>query len=264
MIPLRDRRKSLVPPIVTTTLILINIVVFVFQLTLSDNPDAKGAITVKLAPWRKHNITLGNYSRLKGYQQVVLSPKQAFLFRFGVIPGEIADFTDLPPRVPLSIFVTIITSTFIHGGILHILGNMLFLWIFGDNVEEAMGHIRFLLFYFISAAGAVLFQVLASLNSGVPMIGASGAIAGVMASYFILFPTSRILTIVPIFFFFTFIEIPAGIVLGLWFIFQLLRAPMGTAGGVAVLAHVGGFLTGAILTPYLKRPEFRMKLFDLW
>jgi membrane associated rhomboid family serine protease len=256
MIPLRDSRKSTVFPIVTVILITINIMVFFYQVSLNREPTD----VLDLTRWNQNNVIFANSGRLAGEPAVRISPYQKFIFRYGIVAGELASFQDFPPYIPFSIFLTLVTSTFLHGGFLHLAGNMLFLWIFGDNIEEAMGHLKFVLFYFLSASGGAFLQSIANINSGVPMIGASGAIAGVMAAYFMLFPNSKILTIVPIFFFFTFIEIPAVIMLGLWFVFQLIRAPAGTAGGVAVLAHVGGFLVGAALTPYFKGKHIEIGL----
>lgn len=243
-------------PWVTVILIAINVLVFLFQITLSDKPTE----LVDLGPWKQHQVTFANYERLTRYDQVQISPARKFIFTYGVVPGEIARGKDFPPDIGLPIYVTLITSTFLHGGLLHLGGNMLFLWIFGDNIEEAMGRVRFVIFYFLCAGAGAMLQVAGELSSGTPMIGASGAIAGILAAYFLLYPGSRILTLVPIFFFFTFIEIPALIMLGFWFLLQLLRTPAGTAGGVAVLAHVGGFLAGIMLTPYFKRKEIPLEL----
>jgi membrane associated rhomboid family serine protease len=145
----------------------------------------------------------------------------------------------------------VVTSMFLHGGWLHFLGNMLYLWIFGDNVEDRFGHVRFLLFYLACGTTAALAHVLIDPASTVPMIGASGAIAGVMGAYFVLYPHSRIVTLVPIFFFIQIIEIPAIFFLGIWFVMQLLSgvgsiatAAGEPAGGIAFWAHAAGFLAG--------------------
>lgn len=156
----------------------------------------------------------------------------------------------------------VFTSMFMHGGWLHLLSNLLFLWIFGDNVEDRMGHGRYLVFYLLCGTVAALAQVLADPTSPVPMVGASGAIAGVLGAYIVMFPHSRVLTLVPLFIVVTFIEIPAGILLGLWFAMQVLSG-IGSMmivqpedmGGVAFWAHAGGFVSGVILVFLFRRPE---------
>jgi len=150
-------------------------------------------------------------------------------------------------------FLPIITSMFLHGSWLHILFNMWFLWIFGRNVEESLGHFPYLIFYFTCGVAAALAQIMADLGSVLPMVGASGAIAGVMGGYFVLYPRARVLMLVPFFFVF-FLWLPAWVVLGYWFVLQFLSG-VGTAlvmsgrntGGVAFWAHVGGFITGVLL-----------------
>jgi membrane associated rhomboid family serine protease len=151
---------------------------------------------------------------------------------------------------------------FVHGGLMHFAGNMLYLWIFGDNVEDRMGHGRFLAFYLLCGAGAALAQVAVSPGSVVPMVGASGAIAGVMGGYFVLYPRSRVLTLFP--FPLMLFELPAVYLLGLWFVMQFLSglgslsvpaAEGELAGGVAFWAHIAGFAMGALLVLLLRRPE---------
>lgn len=156
----------------------------------------------------------------------------------------------------------VFSSMFMHGGWLHLLSNLLFLWIFGDNVEDRMGHGRYLLFYLLCGVVAALAQVLSEPQSSVPMVGASGAIAGVLGAYIVMFPHSRVLTLVPLFVFFTFIEIPAAVLLGLWFLMQVLSG-VGSMmvvqpedmGGVAFWAHAGGFVSGMLLVFLFRRPE---------
>src|SRR5688572_2467276 len=162
-----------------------------------------------------------------------------FILDFGLVPAE---FT----------WVGVLTSMFLHGGLLHFGGNMLYLWIFGDNVEDRMGHGRFLVFYLLCGVAAALAQTIAVPDSVVPMVGASGAIAGVMGAYFVLYPRSRIVTLVPIFLFIQIIEVPAIFFLGFWFLLQLVSGvgSMATAtggepaGGIAFWAHAAGFLAG--------------------
>ncbi|HEY7056308.1 MAG TPA: rhomboid family intramembrane serine protease [Vicinamibacterales bacterium] len=155
-------------------------------------------------------------------------------------------------------WTSVVTSMFLHGGWMHVIGNMLYLWIFGDNVEDRLGHARFLLFYLASGVVAALLQVVINPFSEVPMLGASGAIAGVMGAYFVLYPESRVLTAVFIFIFFDLVEIPAIFFLGIWFVMQLLSGVgslgiSNTAGGTAFWAHIGGFVVGAIVGLVLRR-----------
>ncbi|HVB38906.1 MAG TPA: rhomboid family intramembrane serine protease [Vicinamibacterales bacterium] len=172
--------------------------------------------------------------------------RQAFLQAFGVVP---AAFT----------WPTVFTSMFLHAGWLHIGGNMLYLWIFGDNVEDRVGHGRFLLFYLLCGTVAALGQVFANPLSAIPTIGASGAIAGVMGAYIVLYPRSQVLTLIPLIIFWEIIEVPAIFFLGFWFLLQLISvgvvAQSTQGGGVAFWAHIAGFLTGMGLVQVLKRPE---------
>jgi membrane associated rhomboid family serine protease len=149
--------------------------------------------------------------------------------------------------------VTIFTSMFMHGGILHLAGNMLFLWIFGNNVEDSMGPVRFVVFYLLGGLAAVAGQVIVGPNEAIPLIGASGAVAAVLGGYIVLYPRARVLTVIFIVFFFTVLELPAMVMLGLWFVQQILfgvyglAQPVGGEGGVAYFAHIGGFALGLVL-----------------
>jgi membrane associated rhomboid family serine protease len=214
-IPLKDLNPRRTFPFVNTTLILINIAVFVYELTL--RPKALSAFISAYATFPSHIASF--------------------------LAGHASAQTALEP---------LITSLFLHGGPLHIAGNMLFLWIFGDNVEDFFGHIPYLFFYLVCGVGSGLFHVLFNLSSTVPALGASGAISGVMGAYIVLFPRARILTLVFIFL----LPIPAVVVLGVWFVLQFFAgvSSLGTAvtGGVAVWAHVGGFLIGMAITWVLK------------
>lgn len=162
---------------------------------------------------------------------------QAFYFQWALVPA-------------ISDPVTFVTSQFLHGGLLHLAGNMLFLWIFGDNLEEEMGHLRFLLFYLASGVGAALAQVLPDPTSTIPMVGASGAIAGVMGGYLLMFPRARVDVLIILIVFFRVIPIPAWLVLGFWFAIQVFSGAATPAGmgGVAYWAHAGGFVVGLALT----------------
>jgi membrane associated rhomboid family serine protease len=196
-------------------------------------------------------ITLGLIlaNGLVFYHQMSLDfvESQNFIFKWGAIPYQIHHGKVLRefPEIPLPL--TIFSSMFLHGGFLHIFGNMLYLWIFGNNIEDTLGHFRFLLFYLVCGLVAGLAQVFSNPESIVPMIGASGAVAGVLGAYLILFPGSRILTLFFIFIFIKLIRLPAIFVLGFWFFIQLLGVWGGSISNVAFFAHVGGFVAGLIL-----------------
>ncbi|MFQ6104111.1 MAG: rhomboid family intramembrane serine protease [Candidatus Glassbacteria bacterium] len=160
------------------------------------------------------------------------------------------------------------TSMFLHAGWWHLLGNMLYLWIFGDNVEDTMGHGRFFIFYLLCGMGSSIAHSVTNSSSTVPALGASGAIAGVLGAYILLFPNSRVVTVVPIFFFLHFIEVPAFLFLGFWFLLQLMSglASLGVvtvSGGIAWWAHIGGFLFGILLLPFFRRKRSRAQLLYL-
>jgi len=172
-----------------------------------------------------------------------------FVFAYGLVP---ADFS----------WLTVLTSMFLHGGLLHFGGNMLYLWIFGDNVEDRMGHGRFVLFYLLCGTAAALAQAMFNPDSPVPMVGASGAIAGVMGAYFVLYPHSRVLALVPLIIIWELIEVPAVVFLGIWFVMQFLSG-IGSiatatggepAGGVAFWAHIAGFAAGIVGVYLFKQP----------
>ncbi|HMD39053.1 MAG TPA: rhomboid family intramembrane serine protease [Candidatus Acidoferrum sp.] len=210
-IPLKDLNPRRTYPVVNTLLILANVIVFLYQLTLT--------------------------------------PRQFKVF-------ELANAT-IPARIPAFLhghtgfetaFLPIVTSMFLHAGLLHIAGNMLFLWIFGDNVEDYFGHFGYLVFYFVCGIGAGLLHIAFNYHSSIPALGASGAISGVMGAYIVLYPRAQVLTLVLIFL----VPLPAFIILGYWFVLQFMAgiSSVGSAatGGVAVWAHVGGFLLGMLIT----------------
>jgi membrane associated rhomboid family serine protease len=212
MIPLRDVIPSRTTPYVTTALVAVNALVFVYEFLLGPALDR-------------------------------------FVLAYGLVPAAFS----LP---------TLFTSMFLHGGFLHVAGNMLYLWIFGDNVEDRMGHGRFLAFYVLCGVAAALGQVLTNPASQIPMVGASGAVAGVMGAYFVLYPHSRIVTLVPIFIFIHIIEVPAIFFLGIWFLMQLLSGVGSIAttagadtGGIAFWAHVSGFAAGLVGVFVFRRPK---------
>ncbi len=183
------------------------------------------------------------------------SGEQAIL-SFGMIPARLFGYGELPPElavVPAS--ATIFTSMFMHGGFLHLAGNMLYLWIFGDNIEDSMGHFRYLVFYLLCGTAAALAQGLVDPASEIPMIGASGAISGVLGAYILLHPGATVRVFIFLGFFVTVAHVPALIVLGIWFLMQLVSAAGASAAepGVAFWAHVGGFVAGLALVPFFKR-----------
>ena len=185
---------------------------------------------------------------------------EAFLYRFGLVPAH-WDLLSLGEwfRMP-NPATALVTSQFLHGGIAHLGFNMLYLWIFGDNVEDRLGPARFLALYLGSGIAAGLTQFAVQPSSAVPMIGASGAIAGVLGAYFLLFPYARIVTLLPLLITWEFIELPAFVFLGLWFVLQWFQGlsslgQLTSVGGVAFWAHVGGFVSGLLLVGRLKSPR---------
>ena len=185
--------------------------------------------------------------------ELTLPPRTltSFIYTYGVVPGQLS---------PMSL----VTSMFLHGGWLHFLGNMLYLWIFGDNVEDRLGHFRYVFFYLLCGVAAALAQVVMNPASTMPMVGASGAIAGVMGAYFVLYPHSRVLALVPLFIIWEVIEVPAIIFLGIWFLMQFFSG-VGSiasdetlqAGHVAFWAHVAGFVAGVLAVLVLRKPARR-------
>ena len=180
---------------------------------------------------------------------------QAVVYSLGVVPAVLLDKVQLPAEMVLvPAGLTVFTSMFLHGSLMHLAGNMLYLWIFGNNVEDAMGHVRFVIFYLLCGVAAVSGQVLQNPASEVPMIGASGAISGVLGAYLLLYPHARVLVLIPLGFYARMIYLPAGWVLGFWFVIQIVSSltadPNGA--GVAWFAHIGGFIAGMALTPFFK------------
>jgi membrane associated rhomboid family serine protease len=180
-----------------------------------------------------------------------------FIYAMGLIPFEITHHIDLLPTSPSIIYLTIFTSMFMHGSIIHLLGNMLFLWIFGNNVEEYLGRVNFIIFYLVCGLSAAFTQIFFNPNSTMPMVGASGAIAGVLGAYLLLYPRARVTTVIIFGFFIRLIKIPAVVVLSFWIIYQFLYGISSLAvktgeGGVAWFAHIGGFIGGIILIKLFK------------
>jgi len=221
MIPLRDVIPSRTTPYITTTIIILNAIAWLFEVSL---------------PQDTLNQFIGTY---------------------GVVPAYFS-----PP--------TLITSMFLHGSWMHVIGNMWYLWIFGDNVEDRLGHGRFIVFYLLCGIAAAIGQIVMDPTSTLPTIGASGAIAGVMGAYFVLYPQSRVLTLIPLIIFWEVIELPAYILLGFWFVMQLfsagaiaVTASSHGSGGVAFAAHVAGFVVGmAGVFVFKKRDIGRWERYD--
>jgi membrane associated rhomboid family serine protease len=184
---------------------------------------------------------------------------QRFVFQWGAIPFQIThgEVIHVLPTIPLPL--TLFSSMFLHGGFLHLFGNMLYLWIFGNNIEDTLGHFRFLLFYLVCGLSAGAAQVLSDPSSTVPMIGASGAIGGILGAYLLLFPTARILTLVFIFIFIKIVRIPALIILGFWFFIQILSVGGGAISNVAFFAHIGGFISGLVLVKLFQPKQSRSR-----
>ena len=186
------------------------------------------------------------------------------LYQLGFVPTIVFQGDTLPTKLTLvPAWTTIFTSMFLHGGWLHLGGNMLYLWIFGDNVEDSMGRIKFIIFYFLCGITAALAQAAINPSSAIPMVGASGGIAGVLGAYLVLHPKAAVRCLMIIIVFFRFINLPAWLVLGGWIGPQFAAAPQafqGTGGGVAYMAHIGGFMAGVALIPFFKKPH--VSLFD--
>lgn len=226
MFPLKDDIPSRHFPVVNLVLIIANILSFTYEMSLGPQLESF-IVTHGFVPVRFSAELAGNF-------------------------------------MPLSSYLPVFTSMFIHGGLLHVFSNLWMLWIFGDNVEDRMGHGRYLLFYLLCGVGAALAQFWANPQAQSPMIGASGAIAGVLGAYFLLYPRARILTFIPIFILFYLVEIPAYFFIGFWFLMQFLQGAAQQVivgrlaeGGVAWWAHVGGFVAGVVLLYFFKREEKR-------
>jgi len=221
MIPLRDLNPTRTTPVVNYLIIVLNVLVFMWELSLGPNIERE-------------------------------------LFNVAFIPARFWIPGYIVPNL-----ITIFISMFLHGGFLHIASNMLYLWIFGDNIEDQLGHGRYLFFYLACGFGATMSHAFFNPTSRVPAIGASGAIAGVLGAYLLLFPRARVTTLIPIFIFFWIRDLPAIFILGLWFVLQLFSgvgslsvAGQEQAGGVAYFAHIGGFILGMILIAVM-RPRRR-------
>lgn len=212
------------------------------------------------APWVTRGLMLTNVLIWLVFQSgTLVDADQASMISFGVIPAVILDGAILPAGflvIPKAL--TFITYAFLHGGFAHLLGNMIFLHVFGDNVEDALGHARYLLFYLACAVAGALAHAFAVPNSEQPLVGASAAIAGIVAAYLVLHPNIKMWILL---FFRLPLKLPAWTILGAWIVFQIWHVTFATADGTAWWAHVGGIIAGAILVVFLRRPE--MPLFDM-
>jgi membrane associated rhomboid family serine protease len=220
MLPLHDDNPTKLTPMVTMIFVGICVVVFLYQTTLPQEAA------------------------------------ELFAFQYGAIPSIIFGQASHPGEaVAIPAALTLITSMFLHGSWMHLLGNMLYLWIFGNNIEDAMGHAKFVVFYVLSGILAALSHALTDPSSQIPMVGASGAISAVLGAYLLLFPRAHVLVLLPMI---GMTRVPAGIVLGMWFVTQLISGSMSvgsSGGGVAFFAHIGGFIAGMALIGLFKRKD---------
>lgn len=225
MIPFKDDNPTEITPFVTVTFMGICVLIFLYEISLPTQA------------------------------------REIFIYSYGAIPAVVFGSAQLPPELErLPPYGTLISSMFLHGGWMHLIGNMLYLWIFGNNIEDVMGHFRFIVFYITCGVLAALSHAFIDPQSNVPMVGASGAISGILGAYLLLFPHARVLVLIPLGFLSRLMYVPAGLVLGLWFLMQLLSGGMSfgnQGGGVAFFAHIGGFLAGMLLIGVLKYPHVK-------
>jgi membrane associated rhomboid family serine protease len=235
MIPLKDDAPRITTPYVTYVLVVVNTIIFLLEFSLQRSYHGQQQLAVLIDQ-------LG----------VVPARFSVVLLNGGYVPWDLISALHARYVTGTQAFLTVFTSMFLHGSWLHLIFNMLWLWIFGDNVEDYLGHFRFILLYLLSGIGAAILHTLFNINSTMPTVGASGAIAGVLGAYFVIYPRARVLTLVPFFFVF-FMWLPAWVVLGFWFVLQFLSGaassitPATHASTTAFWAHVGGFLAGMAL-----------------
>lgn len=215
MFPLRDENPSETFPIVNLILIFANIACFILELMMGERAEG-------------------------------------FIYQFGAIPLEVTAGANLPGSIEISPYLSIFTSMFLHGGWMHLIGNLWFLWIFGDNIEDFFGHTKYLLFYLITGVAAAMTHILLNPDSTIPTLGASGAISGVLGAYAFLYPKIRVRTFITLGFFWQIANVPAVFFLGLWFVLQFLGG-LEAGSGVAYGAHIGGFVAGMILLLFFSR-----------
>ena len=222
MIPLRDDNPTEITPVVTVATIVMCVLVFLYEISL---------------PAQRN---------------------EAFVYMYGAIPAVVFGHVQLPPELmSLPAYGTLFSSMFLHGGWMHLIGNMLYLWIFGNNIEDIMTRVRFVVFYVACGIIAALAHAIPNADSTIPMIGASGAISGVLGAYLLVYPRARILVLIPLGFISQLIRMPAIVVLGFWFVLQLISTALSdsSGGGVAWGAHLGGFVAGVVLIPFFKRRD---------
>ncbi len=221
MLPIKDYNPTRTVPVLTVALIVTNVLLFI-------QDRLTGSYTPMLVETARGMVRINHF-----------------------VGGLNAEYALVPARLlaePFTAWYQVLSSMFLHGNWLHIGSNMLYLWIFGNNIEDALGKVRFVMFYLLCGVAAALAQVLSAPQSTIPMVGASGAVAGIMGAYLVLYPRARILTLLPVFFFVTFVEVPAYLIIGYWALLQFISAEWinsgKTTGGVAYFAHIGGFVAG--------------------
>lgn len=226
MIPVHDDNPTEISPIVTISFIATCVLVFLYQISL----PAQGG--------------------------------EVFVYQYGAIPAVVFGHGVLPLELrAVPEYGSVMTSMFLHGGWMHLLGNMLYLWIFGNNIEDVMGHVKFVVFYVVCGVLAALSHAAIDPHSTIPMIGASGAISGVLGAYLLLYPRAKVLVFIPLGIFFHRMYVPAAVVLGFWFVMQLISGGISLGhqgGGVAFFAHIGGFIAGMVLISFFKHPHIRL------
>jgi membrane associated rhomboid family serine protease len=249
LIPISDANPTGTTPYVTIGLIVANVLAFFFlEPSFGNGPEATAYF----------------------FENAPLPCQAAEVFDGGSTDCPVGTFAfggdtvTIPDRDLVSLLGAIVLSTFLHAGFLHIIGNMLFLWVFGNNIEDFLGHVKYLIFYLLAGMAASFAHILVNLNDQIPSVGASGAVAGVMGAYLVLFPHARVNVLVPIFFFITIVQLSAVVVLGIWFLYQFLIGAQAAAGATSVawMAHVGGFVFGAVAIfllggrPHRPRPRY--------
>ena len=226
MIPLKDDNPTSTTPIITYAIIAVCVFVFILQISSSSYNDGQ------------------------------------LFYSYGLIPSVLTGKAELPDHLAvIPSELTLFTSMFMHGGFMHLIGNMLYMWIFADNIEDELGRVKFIIFYILSGIAAALTQVFMNTDSTIPMIGASGAIGGVLGAYIVNHPKAKVLILIPLGFFSQIIKVPALFVLGFWFVLQFISSAFSssTGGGVAYAAHIGGFVFGVIAILFFNKLSLKTK-----
>lgn len=227
MIPLKDDNPTSTTPIITYTIIAICVFVFILQVSSSSYSDGR------------------------------------LFYSYGLIPSVLTGKAELPDHLAaIPSELTLFTSMFMHGGFMHLIGNMLYMWIFADNIEDELGRVKFIIFYILSGIAAALTQVFMNTDSTIPMIGASGAIGGVLGAYIVNHPRAKVLVLIPLGFFSQIVRIPALFVLGFWFVLQFISSSLSSSsgGGVAYGAHIGGFIFGAVAILFFNKLSVKTRI----